>query len=82
MQITREFNLSKNKQIIDLELGFYFSFPTKQVLTDITNVVHKLSKGMDCATPAAQKEMLRVIKYLIDNKDYGFEITCAANKII
>jgi Reverse transcriptase (RNA-dependent DNA polymerase) len=41
---------------------------------DITNPVRELSKGMDKATPSALKEMYRIIKYLIQTKDYGLKL--------
>jgi hypothetical protein len=40
---------------------------------DIANCVRELSKGMDRTTPAALKEMYRVIKYLINTKEYGLK---------
>jgi Reverse transcriptase (RNA-dependent DNA polymerase) len=41
---------------------------------DIANPVRELSKGMDKATPAAMKEMLRIIKYVISTKDNGLKV--------
>ncbi len=41
---------------------------------DLCNPVRELSKCMDRANPAAFKEMLRVIKYLLQTKDYGLKI--------
>ena len=41
---------------------------------DISNAVRELSKGMKLATPAAYKEMLRVIKYVTDTKDLGLKL--------
>ena len=41
---------------------------------DIANATRELSKCMDRATPAAFKEMLRVIKFVPDTKDYGLKI--------
>ena len=41
---------------------------------DLANPVRELSKCMDRATPAAFKEMLRIICYLIQTKDHGFKI--------
>jgi hypothetical protein len=36
----------------------------------LTNVVRELSKCMDTASHAAYKEMLRVMKFVVDNKQY------------
>jgi hypothetical protein len=41
---------------------------------DIANAVRELSKCMDGATPAAFKEMKRVVKFVIDTKDYGLKV--------
>jgi hypothetical protein len=37
---------------------------------DLENVVRELSKVMDGANLAAYKEMLRVVKFVLDTKDY------------
>jgi hypothetical protein len=41
---------------------------------DLCNPVCELSKCMDRTNPAAFKEMLHVIKYLLQTKDYGLKI--------
>ena len=41
---------------------------------DIANATRELSKVMDKPTPAAMKEMKRVIKYVLDTKDYGLKM--------
>jgi hypothetical protein len=41
---------------------------------NITNVVWELSKVMDGATPAALKELKRVIKFVLDNQMLGLKI--------
>ena len=41
---------------------------------DIANVVRELSKCMDKATPAAFKEMKRVMRFVADTKEYGLRI--------
>jgi hypothetical protein len=46
---------------------------------DIVNAVRELSRGMDKATKSAEKEMYRVIKYLIQTKDYGLKIAPKGN---
>ena len=40
---------------------------------DIANATRELSKNMDKPTPASMKELLRVIKYVIDTKDFGLK---------
>ena len=41
---------------------------------DIANAVRELSKSMDKATPAAMKELFRVIKFVIDTEHHGLKI--------
>ena len=41
---------------------------------DIANVVRELSKMMDGATPAAFKELKRVIKFVLDTRTFGLKI--------
>ena len=41
---------------------------------DIANIVRELSKCMDKATPAAFKEMKRVMKFVIATQDYGLRM--------
>ena len=41
---------------------------------DIANPVRELSKVLDAPTPASFKEMLRVIKYVLDTKEYGLRV--------
>lgn len=41
---------------------------------DIANAIRELSKKMDKPTPAPYKEIKRVIKYIIDIKDYGLKM--------
>ena len=41
---------------------------------DISNAVRELSRGMDKATKAAEKEMYRIMKYLVQTKDYGLKL--------
>ena len=41
---------------------------------DIANATRALSKLMDKPTPAAMKELYRVIKYVIDTSDYGLKM--------
>jgi hypothetical protein len=40
----------------------------------ISNAVGELSKCMDGATPAAMKELKRLLRFLADAKDYGLKI--------
>ena len=46
-------------------------FLVKHSRPDIANVTRELSKSMDKANPAAFKELKRVIKFVLDTKDYG-----------
>jgi Reverse transcriptase (RNA-dependent DNA polymerase) len=41
---------------------------------DLANPVRELAKCMDRASPAALKEMYRIIKYLIDTKEFGLKL--------
>jgi hypothetical protein len=41
---------------------------------DLENVVRELSKCMDGANLAAYKEMLRVVKFVLDTKDYCLKL--------
>ena len=41
---------------------------------DIANPVRELSKVLDGSTDASFKEMLRVIKYVLDTKNMGLKI--------
>jgi len=41
---------------------------------DIANAVRELSKVLDCASDASMKELLRVVKYVLDTKNYGLKI--------
>jgi hypothetical protein len=45
-----------------------------RILTDLENVVRELSKFMDGASLAAYKEMMRVIKFVLDTKDYCLKL--------
>lgn len=41
---------------------------------DIANPVRELLKVLDSPTPASFKETLRVIKYVLDTKEYGLRV--------
>jgi hypothetical protein len=45
-------------------------FLIKYSRPDLANVVRELSKCMDAASHAAYKEMLRVMKFVVDTKQY------------
>ena len=47
---------------------------------DLCNAVRELSKCLDGANQAAHKEMLRVIKYVIDTKCFGLQINPKLSK--
>ena len=42
---------------------------------DIANATRELSKVMDKPTPSAMKELKRVMKYVIDTKNYGLKMS-------
>ena len=42
---------------------------------DIANPVRELSKVLDCSTKTAFKELLRMIKYVLDTEDLGLKIS-------
>ena len=41
---------------------------------NITNTIHELTKCMDGCSPAAYKEMLRLIKFVLATKTYGLKM--------
>ena len=41
---------------------------------DISNIVRELAKCMGGASEAAMKELLRVVKFVIDNRNFGLRI--------
>jgi hypothetical protein len=49
-------------------------FLVKHSRPDIANAVRELSKMMDGPTPAAMKELKRVIKFVLDTQDYGLKL--------
>lgn len=49
-------------------------FLLKHSRIDIGNAVRELTKSLSAATPAAYKEMLRVIKFVLDTKNLGLKI--------
>jgi hypothetical protein len=46
----------------------------KHLRPDMANVVRELSKMMDGATPAAFKELKRVIEFVLDTRTFGLKI--------
>lgn len=46
----------------------------KHTRPDISNAVRELTKALDAPSPAAYKEMLRVIKYTIDTRDLALKM--------
>ena len=52
----------------------------KHTRPDIANSVRELSKVLDGASPAAYKELLRVIKYVLDTKDLALKIEPITSK--
>lgn len=51
----------------------------KHTRPDIANPVRELSKSMDGANMAAYKELLRVIKFVLDTKQYGLKVKPKGN---
>jgi len=46
----------------------------KHTRPDIVNAVRELSKALDCPSPAAYKEMLRVIKFVLDTRSLAIKV--------
>ena len=46
----------------------------KNSIPDIANPIRELSKVLDAPTPASFKEMLRVIKYILNTKECGLRV--------
>ena len=51
----------------------------KHLCPDLANMTRDLSKANDGANPAAYKELLCVIKYVMDTKNLGFKIEPMGN---
>jgi len=49
-------------------------FLVKHTRPDIANAVRELSKALDCLSPAAYKEMLRVVKFALDTRNLGIKV--------
>jgi len=49
-------------------------FLVKHTRPDIANAVIELSKALDCPSPAAYKEMLRVVKFVLDTRNLGIKV--------
>ena len=49
-------------------------FLVKHSRPDLANPVRELSKCLDCAGEAAHKEMLRIIKFVLDTKNRGLKV--------
>ena len=52
----------------------------KHSCPDITNSVHESSKVLDRAYPTVFKEMLCVIKFILDTKNYGLKFVLNLDK--
>ena len=46
----------------------------KHTRPDIANAVRELSKALDCPSPAAYKEMLRVMKFVLDTRSLAIKV--------
>ena len=51
----------------------------KQMHPDLANATRKLSKANDGANPVAYKELLHVIKYVLDTTNLGLKIEPTGN---
>ena len=51
----------------------------KHLCPNLANASRELSKANDGAKPAANKELLCVIKYVIDTKNLGLKIEATGN---
>ena len=49
-------------------------FLVKHTRPDIANAVRELSKALDCRSPAAYKEILRVVKFVLDTRNLGIKV--------
>jgi hypothetical protein len=72
--VTEEEQVSYKDQVIYRAGVETLLYLIKYSRPDIANVVRELSKCMDKATPAAYKEMKRVMCFIADTKDYGLKI--------
>jgi hypothetical protein len=61
------------QKIYRLAVGTLLQF-VKHSRPDISNPMRELSKCMDKATEAAYKEMLRVVKFVLDTKEFGLSL--------
>ena len=66
--------LSKEKQLMHRSGVRVLLYLVKHSRPDIANCVRELSKVLDGSTVASYKEMLRVIKYVLDTKAMGKKI--------
>ena len=75
---TRETNellrLSPSKQHRFRSRVGMLNYLVKHSRPDIVNSVRELSKVLDGSTPASYKEMLRVIKYVLDSRHLGLRL--------
>ncbi|KAL7501989.1 hypothetical protein ACHAXN_000113 [Cyclotella atomus] len=66
--------LPKEKQSLYRSGVGMLLYLVKYLRPDIANAVRELSKVLDGSTKASFKEMLRVIKYILDTKEMGLRI--------
>ena len=57
----------------------YVVVPGKELALDVAKMTKELSKANDGANPAAYKELLHVIKYMINTKNLGLKIESMRN---
>ena len=63
----------KDQQEYWLGVGMLL-YLVKHLCPDLANTTRKLSKANDGASPAAYKELLHVIRYVLDTKYFGLKI--------
>jgi len=70
-----EINDKEAKDIAEYQLFIgMLLFLLKHSWTCLSNSLRELSKVLDCPTEAAWKELCRLVKFVIDTKEYGLKI--------
>jgi Reverse transcriptase (RNA-dependent DNA polymerase) len=72
--VTKDEEISQDDQKVYREGVGALLYLIKYSIPDISNMVRELAKCMDKATPAAFKEMKRVMRFIAGTKDYGLKI--------
>jgi hypothetical protein len=71
---TEEAKVSEEDQTIYRSCVGNLLYLIKYSRPDIANTVRELAKCMDGATPAAFNEMMRVIRFVLDTRDFGLKV--------